>query len=78
MLIPLLTVLDKLPTVDKYEIEDYLASFNKFHPDVWIDESHAFIMNELAHMKKAGIGIEKFEEANRELNQIFDKIVSKK
>ena len=73
-----LVILGELPQEHRSEVDNYLASFNKFHPDVWVDETHAFIMNELVHMKKAGIDIEKFKEANIELNKIFDKRVSQK
>ena len=72
-----ISALDELPRTHISEVENYLASFNKFHPDVWVDETHAFIMTGLSHMKKSGISTRKFKKINRRLNDIFDNKVPK-
>ncbi|MCH7952046.1 ABC transporter ATP-binding protein [Patescibacteria group bacterium] len=63
-----------LKNVDKntrVKIKNYLSSSGGYHPEVWIDETHAHIIGNLEELGKAGVDISKIREVNKELNSLL-------
>lgn len=69
-------VLEVLKTVDQSvikSIENFFSASRGYHPDVWIDETHAYLVTDLYSLEKMGIDTKKLKKANRKLNRIFYK-----
>ena len=72
-------VLKILRNVDKkimLKINNYLSSSGGYHPDVWVDETHAHLLSNLGELEKTGVNVSKLKEVNKNLNSLLDKYLS--
>jgi hypothetical protein len=58
---------------DVHDIAQYLLTKLLYHYVVLLDEVHAYILSEMEYLEEQGLDIKKYEEANRELNEVFEK-----
>ncbi|PIN87947.1 hypothetical protein COV12_01195 [Candidatus Woesearchaeota archaeon CG10_big_fil_rev_8_21_14_0_10_32_24] len=56
-------------------INHHFAQTKGYHHDVWLDETHAYIMTMLDHLKKNGVNINPLKNINKEMNILFKKYV---
>lgn len=69
-----LGVLEGMNKDHRREVVNYLASTGGYHPDVFVDETHAHLLASLEKLKeKGGLDISKFTEVHRKLNELFDR-----
>lgn len=50
----------------------------KYHPDVWEDEAHAYVVEDLQHLKMWDIKIDQLRKAHKALNANYNKHMTKK
>ena len=55
------------------ELEKYLMSFQAYHRDTWMDETHAYLLADLPHLKRKGVETKNLKGLSAELNSIFRK-----
>lgn len=70
-------VLNNLDAKAKGEVERFLSK--AYHPDVWSDESHAYILFNLGFMKEKGVDVDSsnIAEISKALNEVFAKFYKK-
>ena len=44
-----------------------------YHPDVWVDEAHAYIVNDLPYLESRGVKVRGLHHTNEILSALFDR-----
>lgn len=68
-------VLKVLRTVDEKPIFKFLKSAG-YHPGVFLDETHAFLLVDSKELKEDGIKLSPYKKAIKELGKLFDEAVA--
>ena len=75
-------VLEVLNGYDTREIARHLINDLLYHPDVLVDEIHAYLLSEMEYLEEEGFDTTQYHEIHRRLNEIFERhsvtILSKK
>lgn len=66
-------IINSMNTKQWNEITSYFKKHQGYHKDVWKDEAHAYIMNDLDFMKRRGVNVRLFKNLTQPLNHIFSK-----
>jgi len=64
-------VADVLEECDTRDIAQHLASDLLYHPDVILDEVHAYLLSDLDYLEEEGFDAPQYHEIHRKLNEIF-------
>lgn len=71
-------VLAVLKTLDLSQVFGFLGKDQGYHPRVFLDEAHAYILNDLEWLgKKQGVDIAPLRQASVKLNEIFARYLAK-
>ena len=73
----ILKAIGKIIPKTRKQINDYFKKYNGYHQDVWTDETHAYVMTELSHLKRHDVDIRGLKSLHDELNSVFEKYYNK-
>ena len=68
-----LKILEKIDKKRRAEINRFLNKWTGYHPQVWDDETHAFILLSKSKKFKEGVDVSSLSKIKRALNLIFEK-----
>ena len=68
-----LSVLQEIDSSLRDKLNDFFKNSGGYHPDVWEDETHAFVLSGLEKLEKRGIDISGLRMFEERLNSVFEK-----